>query len=98
MTDFLREAETDLAELAGLPGAIRDKVKAGVTELKRLRNAIDAEIAHLTGGAKATLESLQALAPTEAEHDAAQTEVALPGDPPAPPAPAPEDEKPALAF
>ncbi len=64
MTDILREAETDLADLAGLPGAIRDTVKAGVAELKRLRDAIDAEIARLTGGAKATLDALQALAPT----------------------------------
>ena len=61
-TELLREAETDLAALAGLPGEIRAKVKAGVAELSRIRDAIDATIAGLTGSAGATLTSLQALA------------------------------------
>lgn len=66
-SDFLRQTETELADLAGLPGAIRDRVKAGVAELGRLRDAIDAEIARLTGGARATLASLQALGTIEPE-------------------------------
>jgi Tfp pilus assembly protein PilN len=61
-TELLREAETDLAALAGLPGEIRAKVRAGVAELTRIRDAIDATIASLTGSAGATLASLQALA------------------------------------
>lgn len=61
-TELLREAETDLAALANLPGEIRAKVKAGVAELTRIRDAIDATIAGLTGSAGATLTSLQALA------------------------------------
>lgn len=82
MTDFLREAETDLAALAGLPGAIRDKVKAGVAELRRLRDAIDAEIARLTGDAEVTLASLKALAPAVGSDAAAPAA----GSPPLPPA------------
>ena len=61
-TDILREAETDLAALANLPGEIRAKVKAGVAELTRIRDAIDATLADLTGHARATLASLDALA------------------------------------
>lgn len=88
MPDILREAETDLAELAGLPGAIRDKVKAGVAELTSLRDAIDAEIARHIGNAKATLESLRVRAPLPAKPD---------GDVPPPP-PIVEDVKPSLIF
>lgn len=61
-TDILREAETDLAALANLPGEIRAKVKAGVAELTRIRDAIDATLADLTGHARATLASLDAVA------------------------------------
>lgn len=92
-TDILREAEADLAELAGLPGAIRDKVKAGVAELKRLRDAVDTEITRLTGGAKATLESLQALAPAPTGPEGGSTDP-LAVDPP-PPA---EDGRPVPAV
>ena len=67
-SDILREAETDLAALANLPGEIRAKVKAGVAELTRIRDAIDATLAALTGSARATLSSLEAMARTpEAE-------------------------------
>lgn len=87
-TDILREAETDLAELARLPGAIRDKVKAGVAELKKLHDAIDAELARLVGGAAATLDSLQALKPAEPG----------PAEGGKAPPPSPGDGKPPLTF
>lgn len=61
-TDILREAESDLAALTNLPGEIRAKVKAGVAELTRIRDAVDALIASLTGGARTTLASLETLA------------------------------------
>ena len=61
-TDILKEAEADLASLAGLPGEIRAKVKAGVAELTRIRDAIDATIASLTGSAQVALASLEAMA------------------------------------
>lgn len=79
--DVLREAEADLAALAGLPGEIRAKVKAGLAELGRLRDEIDAAIAAMTGRATATLASLHAMASVEA---------LAPGDapPPNPEAPA----------
>ena len=85
-TELLREAETDLAALAGLPGEIRAKVKAGVAELSRIRDAIDATIASLTGSAGATLTSLQALA---ADSQAGEGDRAVPtgtaeGDRPVP--------------
>ena len=85
-TDLLHEAEPDLADLAGLPGAIRDKVKAGVAELRRLRDAVDVEIARLTGGAQATLASLQALATTEPEAVGTSASKLPSGDPLTPPA------------
>ena len=77
-TDILREAETDLAALANLPGEIRAKVKAGVAELTRIRDAIDTTLADLTGHARATLASLDALARTP-EADAASPSEAVPG-------------------
>jgi hypothetical protein len=61
-TDILKEAEADLASLAGLPAEIRAKVKAGVAELTRIRDAIDATIASLTGSAQVALASLEAMA------------------------------------
>lgn len=64
-SDMLHEAEADLAALAGLPGEIRARVKAGLAELQRLRDAIDAAIAGLTARASATLASLQAMAAAE---------------------------------
>ena len=82
-SDILREAETDLAALANLPGEIRAKVKAGVAELTRIRDAIDATLAALTGGARATLASLEAVARTpEAEAGPDEAEPA-PGTAPA---------------
>ena len=77
-TDILREAETDLAALANLPGEIRAKVKAGVAELTRIRDAIDATLADLTGRARATLASLDVLTRTP-EADAASPAETVPG-------------------
>ena len=77
-TDILREAETDLAALANLPGEIRAKVKAGVAELTRIRDAIDATLADLTGHARATLASLDVLTRTP-EADAASPAETVPG-------------------
>lgn len=86
--DFLREAEADLAALAGLPGEIRAKVKAGLAELQHLRDEIDAAIAAMTGRATATLSSLRAMASAEASAPGA-AEAPAPGPtveaPPAPP-------------
>ena len=61
-TDILKEVEADLASLAGLPAEIRAKVKAGAAELTRIRDAMDATIAALTGSAQAALASLEAMA------------------------------------
>lgn len=83
-TDILREAETDLAALANLPGEIRAKVKAGVAELTRIRDAIDATLADLTGRARATLASLDALARVPEEAAAAVPAAAEPDPDPAP--------------
>ena len=77
-TDILREAETDLAALANLPGEIRAKVKAGVAELTRIRDAIDATLADLTGRARATLASLDVLTRTP-EAAAASPAETVPG-------------------
>ncbi len=70
--ELLKEAETDLAALAGLPREIRAKVKAGIADLTRIRDAIEATIASLTGSAQATLASLQDLATQDAAAAAAE--------------------------
>ncbi len=61
-TDRLREVEADLAALASMPGEIRAKIKAGLAELTRLRDAIDVSIGGVTGRARATLDAIEALA------------------------------------
>lgn len=78
-TDILREAEADLAALANLPGEIRARVKAGLAELTRLRDAIDAEVAALTGHARDTLASLQAMASVEGRAAGRGNDPAAPG-------------------
>ena len=60
-TNLLSEIEADLATLASLPGEIRAKVKAGVTELTNLRDAIDTSIAGVTGHARTTLTAIEGL-------------------------------------
>ncbi len=77
-TDILKEAEADLASLAGLPAEIRAKVKAGVAELTRIRDAVDATIASLTGSAQAALASLEAMAASAAGQAPAQVDAAQP--------------------
>ncbi len=84
-TDILKEVEADLASLAGLPAEIRAKVKAGAAELTRIRDAIDATIATLTGSAQSALTSLEAMAAAgggwaalEAKPDPVQPDPALP--------------------
>ncbi len=77
-TDILKEAEADLASLAGLPGEIRAKVKAGVAELTRIRDAVDATIAALTGSAQSALASLEARAASAAGQAPAQVDAAQP--------------------
>lgn len=77
-TDILKEAEADLASLAGLPAEIRAKVKAGVAELTRIRDAVDATIAALTGNAQAALASLEAMAASAAGQAPAQVDAAQP--------------------
>ena len=85
-TELLKDAEADLASLAGLPGEIRAKVKAGIAELTRIRDAVETTIATLTGGAQATLTSLQSLATQDAATAATDPADPVAVEPAAPPA------------